>query len=637
MLRSICCSNLPMPKPALAIVLIAAGVLDMQCRPAAGETAKPSVQAAPSAQLSNEEMLRNLQCMEQRLRALEGQVKSNASGAKASGAKATEGQETPERVEPSAAEKIEPFPSRFVRGPEAAASSKTVAEKGAAKSAPAATEPAGNTARLAKREPKQSGPAAVPAAAADPCKPSTAPASSTANLLPPLPASARSAPAEPQQQLLPPLPGASAPSENTTAKNKGILGLADSPVPGLSIGAYGEIKYGAIQNPAAAGQWQNGFDAHRIVLLPTYAITPNIIFNAEIEFEHGGIAFDSDDKLHGSVDVEQIFVDFLIHDRFNWRSPGIDLVPIGYINQHHEPTQFYSVKRPELYNGLIPSTWRVPATSVFGTITDGIKYQLQLSSSLEDFGDDFGLRTDANTVPIIDPVTLLPIPFAAGITGLEALGLSRPVVGDFRQLSNDLAWAGKLDFSPPFLPGLGWSVSGYYSPNTTPRGAHDDFGNPLGRSSLTMFDAEFRYRIPKTWVELRGEYVRATFGNPINLRANNDLDPTNNVGKFMWGYSYEAALHIPLGTILGSEWKAVPFYRYTYQNFQTCAYAQPGGVAQADLCLQTGDGQMRFQDFGLAVFPSPKIVLKGTYQRVRNNNPLGAQSDSILGGVGFFF
>jgi hypothetical protein len=420
---------------------------------------------------------------------------------------------------------------------------------------------------------------------------------------------------------------------------KSILGLADSPVPGLSIGAYGEIKYGSIQNPNAAGQWQNGFDAHRLVLLPTYAITPNIIFNAEIEFEHGGIAFDSDDKLHGSVDVEQIFVDFLMVDWFNWRSPGIDLVPIGYINQHHEPTQFYSVRRPELYNGLIPSTWRVPASSIYGTIADGIKYQLQMSSSLEDFGDDFGLRTDANTVPVplVDPITGLSVPYAAGITGLEALGLARPVVGDFRQLSNVIAYAGKLDFTPPFLPGLGWSVSAYYTPNTTPRGAHDAFGNPLGHSSLTMFDAEFRYRIPNTWVELRGEYVRANFGSPVNLRANNDGDPFNNVGRFMYGYSGEIAFHIPLGTILDSEWKLVPFYRYTYQQLQAIGYGQLTGVGGIELGLPTGAGQRRFQDFGLALFPSPKAVLKATYQRVRNNDPLGAQSDSILGGVGFFF
>ena len=215
--------------------------------------------------------------------------------------------------------------------------------------------------------------------------------------------------------------------------------------------------------------------------------------------------------------------------------------------------------------------------------------------------------------------------------------------GDFRQLSNDLGWAGKLDFMPPAVPGFGFSVSAYYTPSTTPRAAHDDWGNPLGRTSLTMLDAEFRYRIPKTWLEFRGEYVRAIFGNPINLRANNDSDPTNNVGKYMYGYYGEVALHVPLGTILGSEWKAVPFYRYTYQNLQTCPYGSPAGAASIDLCLPTGSGQTRFQDFGVAVFPSPQIVLKATYQRVRNNNPGGAQvlpspiADSILGGVGFFF
>jgi hypothetical protein len=411
----------------------------------------------------------------------------------------------------------------------------------------------------------------------------------------------------------------------TPSPEKPILGLVDSPVPGLAIGAYGEIKFGSQQNPAANGQWQKGFDASRVVLLPTYAITPNIIFNAEIEFEHGGIAFDSDDKRHGSAEIEQIWVDFKIIDQFNWRAPGIDLVPIGYINQHHEPTQFYSVNRPQLYNGLIPSTFHVPSSSVYGRIADGLSYQFQVSSSVEDFGDDFGLRTDANTVPAF------PTGYAAGIDGLSALANSRPVVGDFRQLSNDLAYAGKLDFAPPFLPGFAGSVSAYYTPNTTPRGAHDDLGNLLGKSSLALFDAEFRYRIQDTGLELRGEYVQARFGHPENLRANNDSDPTNNVGKSMWGYSGEIAYHVPLGTILNSEWEAVPFYRYTRQNFQT------SGFAGTDDNTPTGAGQRQYHTAGVAVFPSPKIVLKATYQRVIDKSIVGALSDSFLGGVGFFF
>ncbi len=594
----------------MTALLATASVLSFGGGLARGAPVKPSSQPAAPMQLSNDELLSRMQCMEQRIRVLEGQLNSQAAAPKAG---TDAGAENPWS---KTTEQPRPFPMRIVRVPGNDAKAKTPANKEEAETAPRATPPAVASEGLA---------------AADPCAPQPNAPSSTRVARSPSP-SAAPAPA-PQQQLLPPLPGE--PTESTPApagkagatsaasSNKPILGRLDSPVPGLSIGAYGEIKFGSFQNPAANGQWQNGFDAHRLVLLPTYAITPHIIFNAEIEFEHGGIAFDSDDKLHGSVDIEQLFVDFLMIDQLNWRALGIDLIPIGYINQHHEPTQFYSVNRPELYNGLIPSTWRAPATSVYGAITDGIKYQVQMSTSLEDFGDDFGLRTDANTVPLG--------PYLAGIDGLTALAFSRPPVGDFRQLNNDLAWAAKLDFTPPFVPGLGWSVSAYYSPNTTPRGAHDDFGNLLGRSSLTMFDVEFRNRIPNTPLEFRGEYVYVTFGNPANLRANNDGDPTNNVGKSMYGYSGEVDFHVPLGTILNSQWEAVPFYRYTYQNFQM------PGFAGTDLNLPTGAGQTQFHTTGVAVFPSPEIVLKVTYQKVKNNDPLGARRDSILGGVGFFF
>ncbi|WGR90832.1 hypothetical protein MTX20_00470 (plasmid) [Bradyrhizobium sp. ISRA435] len=396
-------------------------------------------------------------------------------------------------------------------------------------------------------------------------------------------------------------------------------------MPGLSIGAYGEIKFGSVQTPAANGQWQNGFDAARFVLLPTYAITPNIIFNAEIEFEHAGSGFDNDDKLHGTAEIEQVWIDFKIIDQFNVRSPGIDLVPIGYINQHHEPTKFYSVNRPELYNGLIPSTWTVPSSSVYGTITEDLKYQVMVSTSNEDFGDSFDSRTAAKTVPL--PGT----PYAAGIDGLNGLAFSRPPLGDFQQLNNAVAVSGRLDFTPPFLPGFAGSVSAYYTPNVTPRGAHDDFGNFLGHSSMAMFDAEFRYRVPDTGLELRGEYVRAQFGHPENLRANNDSDPTNNVGKTMYGYSGEVAYHVPLGTILNSEWEAVPFYRYTYQNLQA------GGFAGTDANAPTGAGQRQYHTAGFALFPSPKVALKATYQHIIDKSIAGAMSDSFLGGVGFFF
>src|SRR5215470_97257 len=415
------------------------------------------------------------------------------------------------------------------------------------------------------------------------------------------------------------------PPPSATAPTKDIFGILPSPIPGLRLGAYGEVKFGSQQNPEHNGQWQTGFDMARFVLLPTFQFTDSIIFNAEIEFEHAGSGFDEDDKLHGTAEIEQLFVDFKINPYFNIRSPGVDLVPVGYINQHHEPTLFYSVNRPELADRLVPTTWAVPAASVYGKIVDDLSYQVQVSSSLEDFGNGFDARTDGNS-----PAPF-PTGYAPGISGKDGLIFARPPRGDFRQLSNDLAWALRLSYTPSFIPGLAGSTSVYFTPNTTPRDAYADTGAPLHRSSLTMVDSELRYRLPGTGFEARGEYVQVFFGHPGNLRANNDSDPTNNVGRTMYGLSGEVAYHIPIGTYLGSAWEAVPFYRFTYEDLQT------RGFSGSDLNTPTGGGKLQFHTAGVAVFPTPKLVLKLTHEKVLDRERGGPKTDSVLGGIGFHF
>src|SRR5262249_55442655 len=250
---------------------------------------------------------------------------------------------------------------------------------------------------------------------------------------------------------------------------------------------------------------------------------------------------------------------------------------------------------------------------------DVLSYAFQVSQSIEDFGDSFEKRTSANI--------LAAGPYTGGFSIDSALGLSRTPVGDFRQVNDTLAYAGRLDYQPPWLPGFASSVSGYYSPNTTPRGAHADNGDPLGKSSLTLLDTEFRYRVPETGLELRGEYIWVGFGDPANLRANNDGDDSNNIGRSMYGYSGEIAYHVPLGTILESEWEAVPFYRYTFENLQT------GGFLGTDPNAPTGRGRMQFHTAGVAIIPSPKVVLKLTYQKAI----AGANADYVLGAIGFSF
>jgi hypothetical protein len=411
------------------------------------------------------------------------------------------------------------------------------------------------------------------------------------------------------------------------ASNKDLFGVAPSPVPGMKIGMYGEIKFGSMQNPAANGQWQNGFDMGRLVLLPTYQVNDYITFNAELEWEHGGTAFDNDDKLHGAVEVEQAFFDVKFSDYFTLRSPGVDLVPISFTNLYHEPTLFYSVQRPELANGLIPTTWYAPAAGFYGKIVDGLNYQFQVSQSAEDFGDDFDHRGDNGHIN--------PGGYAAGISGADALGVSRAPIGDFRQLSNELAYTFRLSYTPSFLPGFAGSSAIYYSPDVTPRGAYatlpDGSEVPLGRNAMTIFDTEARYRLPNTGLELRGEYAYVHFSNPENLRANNDLDDANNVGKSMWGYSGEVAYHFRAP----NDYDIVPFYRYTRQNFQTA------GVLGSDfangLNNMTGSGDMTFHDVGVAVFPNPSLVYKLNYTKVIDHSATGAMSDRVLASVGWLW
>ncbi len=425
-------------------------------------------------------------------------------------------------------------------------------------------------------------------------------------------------------------PAADAPAASPNKNNNDLFGVAQAPVPGLKIGMYGEIKYGSQQNPAHNGQWQNGFDMGRLVLLPTYQVTDNIIFNAEIEFEHAGSAFDNDDKLHGAAEIEQAFFDFKINDHLTLRSPGVDLVPISFNNLYHEPTLFYSVERPELANGLIPTTWVAGSAGFYGKIVDGLNYQFQVSQSAEDFGDDFDHRSGAGT-PTAGG-------YAAGFNGIDALGFGKSPIGGNAQLSNTAAYTFRLSYQPEFLPGFAGSSAVYYSPNVTPRGGYaDDFladgvtPRPLDSNAMTIVDTEARYRVPNTGLELRAEYAYVNFSNPENLRANNDTDPTNNVGKDMWGYSGEIAYHVKMGTVLGSEWEAVPFYRYTRQNLQT------GGLFGIDPNGATGSGDMTFHDVGVAVFPNPSLVLKVNYTKIQDHSAPGPMADRVMGGVGWLW
>ena len=110
----------------------------------------------------------------------------------------------------------------------------------------------------------------------------------------------------------------------------------------------------------------NIVDAQRVILYAGYKFTENIIFNSEIEFEHGSTSANLDGQ-SGSVSVEFAYLDFLIKDYVNIRG-GLLLVPFGIINEIHEPTTFYGVFRPSVERQIIPTTWRENGLGLLGDI-----------------------------------------------------------------------------------------------------------------------------------------------------------------------------------------------------------------------------------------------------------------------------
>ena len=171
-------------------------------------------------------------------------------------------------------------------------------------------------------------------------------------------------------------------SEVDTSKSYSGMGASASKVyyskSPLSIGGYGKMDYYHKSNEGS----DNGsnIDVYRFIPYIGYKFTDNIILNVELEFEHGGADEGSDNG--GYVIVEFMYLDFLFNDNFNLRL-GNQLMPMGLINERHEPTLFTTVQRPDTSKKLIPSTWHENGLMAYGKITEDLSYKVGAFSALQ--------------------------------------------------------------------------------------------------------------------------------------------------------------------------------------------------------------------------------------------------------------
>ena len=160
---------------------------------------------------------------------------------------------------------------------------------------------------------------------------------------------------------------------------------------GLSIGGYAEAFYRGIVDDKRESGATNGTDFLRAVLYAGYKFTDNIIFNMELEFEHASTS-STESSGGGSVSVEFAALDFLWKPWLNMRA-GMLLVPVGIVNEVHEPPFFLGVNRTDVETRIIPSTWRENGVGIFGQIGEELEYNVYVVNGLNAVGfDQSGLR-----------------------------------------------------------------------------------------------------------------------------------------------------------------------------------------------------------------------------------------------------
>ena len=161
-----------------------------------------------------------------------------------------------------------------------------------------------------------------------------------------------------------------------------------------TIGGYGELHYNNINNDGIDDK--NEIDFHRFVLFFGHEFTDKLRFFSELEVEH---ALSGDGK-NGEVEIEQAYIEYDIRDDLQTRG-GVFLMPVGILNETHEPATFYGVERNDVENIIIPSTWWEAGGTLNGYYANGISWDLALTSGLAipTTGDDaFRVRSGRQKV-----------------------------------------------------------------------------------------------------------------------------------------------------------------------------------------------------------------------------------------------
>lgn len=353
-----------------------------------------------------------------------------------------------------------------------------------------------------------------------------------------------------------------------------------------NLGRFHLFGYGEMHYNGRRGAGRNEIDFHRLVLGLGFDFTEWLQFHSELDFEH---AFTE-------PELEFAYLDFLIRPWLNARVGSI-VVPMGVINQRHEPPLFYSVERPELYRVIIPTTWQEGGAGLHGKLPAGFDYEL------------YGLSSP-------QAATLDGAAIDRSFNGSNGIRGGRGHVAE--QLARDFGVAGRLQYKG--LPGFRAGTS-FFLGNT-------GHGNAaIGGGLLSMIEADAKYSLQGIDLEGVFAFTHLTDAGNINtfLVA---TDPTfaNFVGSQMLGWYGEAAYHLFHHWMPDAKQDVVLFARYEDFNTQ---HKMPAGFAANPA------NNRHTLTAGISYLPIPQVAIKA--DTMFNWNQANAGVDQFNLGVGFYY
>ena len=207
-----------------------------------------------------------------------------------------------------------------------------------------------------------------------------------------------------------------------------------------SIGGYGELHYNQVNSDAGDNE---EIDFHRFVLFFGHEFSDKVRFFSEFELEHSLAG----DGKPGEVELEQAYAEFDLGNNIAARA-GLFLLPVGILNETHEPPTFYGVERNDVENIILPSTWWEAGAGVRGNLANGLSWDASVHSGLAiptTGGSAFRVRSGRQKVAEADAsdmATTVRMKYT-GVPGLE-LAASYQYQSDPSQVAGDGLDSGQL-------------------------------------------------------------------------------------------------------------------------------------------------------------------------------------------------